>query len=166
MKQAIQLKEPKTGNNLYPSPYYPIGSIYISASSVNPSTFFGGTWTQIKDCFLLCAGTKYNAGTTGGEAEHQLTTNEMPSHNHSASTNYTGNHNHGYESQKKRYADKVMSGAGSVLAANTAYNYATYYYTDGNGGHSHSVSVGNNGGNAKHNNMPPYLAVFVWRRDK
>lgn len=43
---------------------------------------FGGTWEQIKDTFILAAGDTYKAGTTGGEATHILTTDEMPAHNH------------------------------------------------------------------------------------
>ena len=58
---------------------YPIGSIYMSVNSVNPSTLFGGTWVQIKDTFLLSAGDSYTAGNTGGEANHTLTTKELPS---------------------------------------------------------------------------------------
>lgn len=48
---------------------YPIGSIYISASSATPGSHFGGTWEQIKDVFLLSAGNTYHAGLTGGSAD-------------------------------------------------------------------------------------------------
>ena len=48
---------------------YPIGSIYISASSATPGSLFGGTWEQIKDVFLLSAGDTYHAGLTGGSAD-------------------------------------------------------------------------------------------------
>lgn len=44
---------------------YPIGSVYISTTSTNPSTLFGGGWQQIKDTFLLAAGSTYTAGATG-----------------------------------------------------------------------------------------------------
>ena len=63
---------------IYPCPYFPIGSIYMSLSNTNPSTYFGGTWVQIKDRFLLGAGDSYSAGSTGGEATHTLTTQELP----------------------------------------------------------------------------------------
>lgn len=65
---------------------YPIGSIYISVSTVSPSELLGGTWEQIKDTFLLSAGDIYSAGESGGEAEHTLTIDEMPSHNHQLKT--------------------------------------------------------------------------------
>ena len=61
---------------------YPVGAIYMSVNSTNPKALFGGTWVQIKDRFLLAAGTIYKAGATGGEATHTLTESEMPSHKH------------------------------------------------------------------------------------
>ena len=58
---------------------YPIGSIYMSVNSTNPSQLFGGTWVQISGRFLYCTN---NSMDTGGEATHKLTINEMPSHTH------------------------------------------------------------------------------------
>ena len=144
---------------------YPVGSIYMSVNSTNPSTLFGGTWSQIQNRFLLACGSSYSAGATGGAATVTLTENQIPSHTHSASTNTTGAHNHGYESQKKRWADTAISGAGSVLAGTGAQNnYAVWYGTDTQGDHSHTVTVNNTGGGKSHNNMPPYLAVYIWKR--
>ena len=79
------------------SAVYPVGSIYLSINSTNPSTLFGGTWEQIKDKFLLACGDTYTNGSTGGEATHTLTTNEIPSHSHTASTNSTGGHRHTFK---------------------------------------------------------------------
>lgn len=61
---------------------YPVGSIYMSAVEVDPSLLFGGVWEQIKDRFLLAVGDTYEVGSTGGEATHKLTVDEMPSHTH------------------------------------------------------------------------------------
>lgn len=52
---------------------YPVGSIYISVNTVNPSVLFGGTWEPIQDRFLLGTGSTYSAGSTGGETNHTLT---------------------------------------------------------------------------------------------
>lgn len=71
---------------------YPIGSIYQSTNSTNPSNIFGGTWSQIKDRFLLACGDNYANGSVGGEASHTLTINEIPSHAHRVYV-FTGNSN-------------------------------------------------------------------------
>jgi hypothetical protein len=65
---------------------FPVGAIYLSLDSTNPSSYFGGEWELIKDTFLLGAGDIYTAGDTGGEAEHTLTVDELPSHRHKAGT--------------------------------------------------------------------------------
>ena len=70
------------GGRLLSDIIYPVGSIYISVNSTNPSVYFGGSWEQIKDRFLLACGDTYNNGIFGGEAKHKLTVNEMPSHSH------------------------------------------------------------------------------------
>lgn len=66
---------------------HPVGSLYWTASTENPATTFGGgTWTQIKDKFILAAGDTYSNGATGGFATVTLTTTQIPSHNHSGTT--------------------------------------------------------------------------------
>lgn len=117
---------------------YPIGSIYMSVNSINPQALFGGTWEQIKDTFLLSAGDTYTAGTTGGEAEHILTTAEMPSHNHKL-----------YE-----------KGGGSDRFLVTKTWVSSTMQAEATSG----SSIGNEGGNQPHNNMPPYLTVYMWKR--
>ena len=114
---------------------YPVGSIYMSVNNTNPASLFGGTWQQIKDRFLLACGSTYNAGATGGEATHTLTIAEMPSHNHTW----------GWRS--------------SAASGNSTWNSAG---SDKTG--SSSDVIGNTGGGKPHNNMPPYLAVYMWKR--
>ena len=118
---------------------YPVGSIYMSVNSTNPKTLFGGTWVQIKDRFLLAAGTTYKAGATGGEATHTLTESEMPSHNHAV---YFPNDGAADHSAPGNYPDGPSD--------------STYYAVG-----SYTSSAG---GGGAHNNMPPYLAVYVWKR--
>ena len=113
---------------------YPVGSIYLSVNSTNPSTLFSGTtWEQIKDVFLLGAGNTYAGGTTGGEATHTLTIEEMPSHSHTYSANAS-----------MTDADTY---SGSYLRAQNS-----------------NTNTGSAGGNQAHNNMPPYLTVYMWKR--
>lgn len=120
--------------------YYPVGAIYMSTNSPNPNTVFGfGTWVQIKDRFLLAAGDTYTAGDTGGESSVSLTLNEIPSHSHTFSNGV------------------ITEGTnGTNLIANNnkfgAYNAIVLNNTD------------DAGGNEAHNNMPPYLTVYIWER--
>ena len=111
---------------------YPIGSIYMSVNNTDPSTLFTGTtWEQLKDRFLLGAGDTYSAGSTGGEASHTLTVEEMPAHSH-------------------QYAKPVQTWTNGG-------DYSSCYI-DGN------ANTNTVGGGQAHNNMPPYLTVYMWKR--
>lgn len=125
---------------------YPVGSIYMSANNVSPAVFLGGTWEQIKDRFLLAAGDTYASGSTGGEATHTLTVNEMPSHKHTINNLVFGDGGIG------RDGGTLQRGYYGTHGANAAELYPGNY------------GISNTGGGAAHNNMPPYLAVYVWRR--
>lgn len=134
---------------------YPVGSIYMSVNSTNPGTLFGGTWEQLEDRFLLAAGATYSAGSTGGSAtmahthstgNHTLTVAEMPSHSHK----YTDYYN-------------VSKGSGYKCVAfdlNEDPTGLSVQATGGNGAHNH----GNTGVASNDDNMPPYLAVYMWKR--
>lgn len=118
---------------------YPVGSIYMSINSTSPATLFGGTWKAIRGKFLLGAyGDTYKAGSTGGEAAHTLTENEMPSHRHTI----------------------WFPNEGGEQSAEIGYPVAgskkTYY--------AEASKTSPAGGGAAHNNMPPYLAVYIWKR--
>lgn len=119
---------------------YPIGSIYLSVNEVNPNTLFGfGEWEMIKDTFLLGAGDTYQAGSTGGEATHKLTVSEIPSHSH------------GYYVVNSREGSEWLAGAQRVYSS----WWDTEWVNDG---------TSTTGGDQPHNNMPPYLAVYIWKR--
>ena len=122
---------------------YPVGSIYMSVNNINPSTLFGGTWEQLKDRFLLGAGSTYSNGATGGSATHKLTVNEMPSHKHTGIEYDNGN-------------SVSLSESG-----NTGYNIS--WNTAGNSTRS-DLQTNSTGGSKAHNNMPPYLVVYMWKR--
>lgn len=112
---------------------YPVGSIYMSMNDVNPTNFFGGTWARIEGRFLLGASSSYTVGSTGGEATHTLTVDEMPSHRHTIS----------------RISKAVSSGTNysRITSDGTELSYTNY-----------------TGGGEAHNNMPPYLTVYMWKR--
>lgn len=141
---------------------YPIGSIYMSVNSTSPADLFGGTWDAMPAGRVLLAqgksqwGPTYAAGSTGGEATHTLTINEMPAHSHSGTTNSTGDHTH------SSYGAQGGTRKSNWAGAND--NYDPNYPTGSAGTHSHTVSIANTGGGAAHNNMQPYLAVYMWKR--
>lgn len=133
---------------------YPVGSIYISANETNPGTLFGGTWEQIKDRFLLACGDAYINGKTGGRANHKhptsghtLTVDEMPSHAHSLMNYNSAGDESGYN-----FVPNIGGGSKGYYNMGTAKN-------GGNKPHSHGDT-----GSANH--LPPYLAVYVWKRTK
>ena len=142
---------------------YPVGSIYMSANNVSPATFLGGTWEQIKDKFLLTSGDTYSAGSTGGSATHTLTTEQLPSHNHTASTNSTGAHTHNLRTQNDDYNASSAGYRGFVGDSTSSYITHTDLVLSA-GAHTHTVTVNATGSGQAHNNMPPYLTVYCWKR--
>ena len=74
---------------------WPIGSIFITASSTNPATLLGGgTWTQIQGKYLLASSSSYTAGNTYGSMTKTLSVANLPSHTHSFTTGSAGSHSH------------------------------------------------------------------------
>lgn len=130
---------------------YPVGSIYLSVSGTDPQTLFGGTWARLEDVFLLAAGAKHPAGSTGGEEAHTLTVKELAPHVH----------------KFKNYA----SGTGPVTIADylgkqgDAYPdlYGLHKGITWTGDYGY-FEIAESGGGQPHNNMPPYLAVYTWKR--
>lgn len=121
---------------------YPVGSLYMSAEATSPAELFGGTWEQIKDRFILAAGDTYAAGSTGGEAEHTLTVDEI------------ANHAHNIPITKDDDGD---FSSGTILYGkieNQTENNSRYW----------TRSTSFTGNSKPHNNMPPYLAAYIWRR--
>ena len=123
---------------------YPVGAIYMSVNETDPAELFGGTWERIKDSFLLSSGEVYTPGTNGGKAEHTLTNEELPA-------------NMG-QFAAMRWPEDLENGIVSATqkATNTAFSSASWDYGTG----IYTLS----GGGQAHNNMPPYLAVYVWKR--
>lgn len=135
---------------------YPVGSFYISESSTDPSTFIGGTWVQVKDTFILAAGDTYTAGATGGEAEHTLTTNEMPIHD-------------GHIDGMARPDVSLVTNGNPTTAyylnggSYTVTGKANYGFVVNHSNEAYPATL-NAGGGLAHNNMPPYLVAYVWKR--
>lgn len=143
---------------------YPVGSIYMSMNSTSPATLFGGTWLPLQGRFLLGAGyndanttTKYGdipanvfdrpAGERGGEIAHKLTIDEMPSHNH---PHIMINDNH-----LTIWANSNSLG-GSAIKMDSLHVQG--------GANNNFFTTGYRGADSAHNNLPPYVAVYMWRR--
>lgn len=137
---------------------YPVGAIYMSTSSTSPASLFGGSWTQIQNQFLLAAGSGYSAGSTGGSTTH--------SHSYGIRYNsfyatfvgddttairtltYNGTSETGYKDSiwVQDVSTKRNSGLSSGATSTSSASYLNRATTSGN------------------SNMPPYLAVYVWKR--
>lgn len=129
---------------------YPVGSIYMNySSSTNPATLLGfGSWTQFSRGRVLVgqaySGTFATAGSTGGAETHTLTIAEMPSHNHNGQLNVdTGG----------RFGIGGSNTTGKGVATNGVNNV-----------YNNSVQIPPQGGGGAHNNLQPYLVVYMWRR--
>jgi hypothetical protein len=135
--------------------FYPVGSIYLTINNVNPGIIFGfGEWEQIKDKFLLSAGDTYSAGSTGGESAHTLAYKELPKTNGKIIMHHAS----------------VATNIHQVVGCFTAGSVVQGKYRQGGTLlDSDTVSIGeinfsNGGEDVPHNNMPPYLTVYMWKR--
>lgn len=130
---------------------YPIGSIYISINSQNPSKWFGGTWTAFAQGKAL-VGMGSNTDGSGnamsfntveyvfGEYKHKLTTTEMPKHYH----------------QFPYYSYVVNGGGGANGLPYNIQNTGLVGYD--------KAGMQNAGGDASHNTCQPSITVYMWKR--
>lgn len=160
---------------------YPVGSIYMSVNNTDPGTLFGGTWERIQDKFLLAAGPSYTANSTGGASSVKLTLSNIPGHTHSipslrGTAASAGNHSHKSEVGSMFYGTKGNSTAeigglaeGSAFDDSSASGGVRRAVTQTSGAHTHSVSTnasatGSSGSGDAFSIMPPYVAIYIWKR--
>ena len=124
---------------------HPVGSIYMSVNAISPAELFGGKWERLKDRFLLGAGDVYEAGSTGGEAKHKLELWEMPAHDHSV-----------YDQNLSSGVNLGVEWGQYVLESSAVKSYGIT--TNG------TMKTTESGSSEPHNNMPPYLTVYMWVR--
>lgn len=130
---------------------YPVGSIYLSVSSVNPALWFGGTWEawgagRVPVGFNGSDGDFNAAGKTGGEKRHTLSIGEMPGHGHTSN--------------------------GWLYVTSTGGNTGILNIGGGTNGNTNRVNGdssserygGYTGGGQAHNNLPPYIVCYMWKR--
>ena len=82
MKKRVLLEDIQ-GNELYPRPCMPIGSVIFLNNALDPNTYFMGTWEKIEEeVFFMTASSSYSVGQISGSNTHTLTVDEMPKHRH------------------------------------------------------------------------------------
>lgn len=143
--------------------FYPVGAVFISTVNADPGTYLGGTWEPIKDRFLLSAGDTYAAGSSGGSADAVVV-----EHNHTQAAHSHGTGNTTYtkfpvaKSDASIYndnADLLSGSANSYPYANEKSAWSSRTATS-----SVTPKINNSGEDGTGKNMPPYLAVYMWRR--
>jgi hypothetical protein len=132
MSKAIKFKN-KNNEEVYPCPFYPIGSIYLSLNNTNPSTYFGGKWELIKDRFLIGAGNSYSASTTGGATTVTLKQENLPS--------------------RTMVRTSGSSGSACNINVSVSSGYSNHCLYDAGLTSDKSFSI-----------LPPYIAVYIWKR--
>lgn len=168
-----------TTNSTLINRVYPVGCVYMSFQSTDPSTLFEGTsWLKLENRFLLGSGSK-SVNSTGGEETHTLTIDEMPTHNHTQNKHYHTMPD--FEGEPLRFltatlnSDPVKVGSVGRSLSKLPSGDAFIVYTGGSNdspariirqnGTSKKAPVINSIGESKaHENMPPYIVVHMWRR--
>ena len=139
---------------------YPIGAIYMSVNNVNPNVLFGGRWEQLKDRFLLGSGDVYTNGATGGSADAVVVshTHTQQSHSH---TNTDGNFvTSDVASANNTRVNYSANGNRMVDGINTTNSI--FHHRPAT---SDKTAINNaTGVDGTGKNMPPYLAVYMWKR--
>ncbi|MBQ7030837.1 MAG: hypothetical protein IJN13_00500 [Bacilli bacterium] len=178
----------KNGVNIF-NLIYPVGAIYISTNSTNPTYLFGGSWKQLTDRFLIGAGSSYSVNSTGGSSSH---THSGPNHCHSGPNHCHSGPSHTHPLGDNGYAkihhnnsyfwsreiatpgwtdtSKMGSISGSTVSTNNSSGTALGGNTDaagtGNTGYAGTgnTSYSGTGSTGSASTIPPYLAVYMWER--
>ena len=150
----------------------PVGSIYQSTIATSPEELFGGTWEAMPAGRVLLAqgesdwGTTYEAGSTGGEATHQLTVEELPKiqpQGTISNTSLTGEFRSlSWSRSSSGIVSSQTTGTQNSLGTGSANNAYVEYTI--NATHKHTLNINSFGSDIGHNNMQPYLAVYMWKR--
>jgi hypothetical protein len=139
LSKIVKLLEYRADNRMLLA--FPVGAVYISTVNTNPGTFIGGTWEAFGTGKTLvgidATDTDFHeGGHTGGAKTHVLTTAEMPNHAHT-----------------------TFEPHGNNAAAGTTVMVNLRQWSDDNYPATSAV-----GGGGAHNNLQPYVVVYMWKR--
>ena len=144
---------------------YPVGSIFISTSSTSPATSLGfGSWSRFGEGKTLISqsgsDTDFDtAEETGGAKTVTLSASQLPEHRHHVLRNQGSNTNGtGFFSND---TDAVAIGNTGIGGLGTTDTTNQQIDADANVGRT-SVQIGTTG--EAHNNMPPYIVTYMWKR--
>lgn len=136
---SIEINEEWTVEN-----FFPIGSLYFNTIDTNPASYFGGTWVRFGEGKVIVGVKESDADFstaeytgTKGEKTHQLTVNEIPSHNHEL----------GY------FRKKFSTGTNRTRAVGINTDTDSIAYISSTTGDS-----------VAHNNLMPYITCYIWKR--
>jgi hypothetical protein len=147
-----------SGSALTMSQVYPVGSIYISVVSTNPATLLGvGTWVAFgtgRTLVGIDAGqTEFDTvEETGGAKTHTLLEAEIPSHTHTIT-------DPGHAHTQTTSATDGASGRADSSSGGATYNNVANINSNTTG-----ITINNTGGGGAHNNLQPYIVVYMWKR--
>ena len=146
---------------------YPVGSVITLTNDTDPNKIYTGTtWVKMDaGRVLISAGTytengktyTYKLGDKGGEAKHQLTTEELPAHAHPLSISAVGSHTHRilFSDRDRGYGDMRAGGDD---------NHGFTKITESAGEHTHTGTAASVGNGHFFNIMQPYEAITRWKR--
>lgn len=153
---------------------YPVGTIVHTYQDNNPGTVLGGTWSKIRGRMIVGAGNKYSATATGGSKNYTVYQSNLPNNNFALSD---GQHTHvlywewgSSQNLTRQPSDNsYMQGAGTRAGTRAAKSSILTSYTsttaDKRTYHQHTFqSLNGNVTREPVDHMPPYLAVYTWRR--
>lgn len=135
---------------------YPIGSIYMSVNSANPSTYLGGTWIAWGSG-RVPVGVDPNDTSfdtveeTGGAKTHTLTAGQLPK--------ITG----AFRKRAVGTSYNDILGASGAFSLSSSTNKANSLSTSGNSITTEVITM-NFGNNEAHNNLQPYITCYMWKR--
>lgn len=128
---------------------YPVGSIYMSMNSTPPAILFGGSWNKFENCFLLACSDTHPQGESGGSETVTLSQSQIPSHSHYEQLDFSG-----FGVRNVASSPGTGEGSGKVVTFDNAGSSEQEYY----------IQTQVAGGGQAHENMPPYVAVYMWFR--
>jgi hypothetical protein len=176
---VIKIKDPESGNytsllaikgekgdrgengNVFA---YPVGAIYMSVDPTSPASLFGGNWESLKNRFLLGAGDTYDAEDEDGSETHKHDAGNLVAEISTHPNGLSGMGDEGVNAflSLKKVTREYQGYRNVLIFSNAGVNNAVKEYSGNVVSPTYATQV--SGETAESNNMPPYLAVYMWKR--